>query len=93
MIAASMGGRTAIDVALAHPERVAALLLIGAGISGSPGVDVNPPEQERLFAAVEAAEEAGDLELLNRLEAWLWLDGAAAAEAGSEGRVANYSLP
>lgn len=92
VIAASMGGRTAIDVALAHPERVAALVLIGAGISGSLGVDVNPPEQERLFAAVEAAEEAGDLELLNRLEAWLWLDGAAAAEGRVGGEVRELFL-
>ena len=31
-----MGGQTAIDLTLAHPERVAGLLLIGTAIRGAP---------------------------------------------------------
>jgi len=36
VIACSMGGQTAVDLALAHPERVAGLLLIGTAIRGAP---------------------------------------------------------
>jgi pimeloyl-ACP methyl ester carboxylesterase len=94
VVAASMGGRTAIDLTLAHPDRVAALVLIGAAISGSPGVDADrvPPEQQRLLAAVDAAEAAHDLAEVNRLEAWLWLDGAAAPEGRVGGDVRELFL-
>jgi pimeloyl-ACP methyl ester carboxylesterase len=93
VIAASMGGRTAIDLALAHPGRVAALVLIGAVISGSPGAPgAPPPPQQRLLAAVDAAEAAHDLAELNRLEAWLWLDGAAAPEGRVDGDVRELFL-
>jgi len=92
VVAASMGGRTAIDLALAHADRVAALVLIGAAVSGSPGVDVEPPDQERLFVALEAAEAAQDLTEVNRLEAWLWLDGAAAPEGRVGGEVRELFL-
>jgi pimeloyl-ACP methyl ester carboxylesterase len=93
VIAASMGGRTAIDLALAHPDRVGALVLIGAAVSGSPGGDGEPPpEQQRLLDAVDAAESAHDLTELNRLEAWLWLDGAAAPEGRVGGDVRKLFL-
>src|SRR4051795_9000959 len=40
VVACSMGGRTAIDLALAHPDRVGALVLIGSGVRGAPWPDV-----------------------------------------------------
>ncbi len=36
VVACSMGGQTAVDLALAGPERVAALALIGTAIRGAP---------------------------------------------------------
>src|ERR1700694_5498714 len=36
VIACSMGGQTSIDLALAHPDRVAGLVLIGAAVRGAP---------------------------------------------------------
>lgn len=92
VVAASMGGRTAIDLALTHPNRVAALVLIGSAISGSPGSETYPADQERLVAAVDAAEESHDLAEVNRLEAWLWLDGAAAPEGRVGGDVRELFL-
>jgi pimeloyl-ACP methyl ester carboxylesterase len=94
VVAASMGGRTAIDLTLAHPDRVAALVLIGSAVSGSPGGDPDliPPEQQRLLAAVDAAEAVHDLAEVNRLEAWLWLDGAAAPEGRVSGEVRELFL-
>ena len=79
LVAASMGGRTAIDLALAHPERVSGLVLIGPAVSGAPEVD-DPPEAQAISDALDAADEAGDLDEVNRLEARLWLDGLPAPE-------------
>jgi pimeloyl-ACP methyl ester carboxylesterase len=66
LIGCSMGGSTAIDFTLVHPDRVAALVLAASGASGFEGT----PEQEAAWegwwnerdAPVEAAVEAGDLE-------------------------------
>lgn len=85
LVAASMGGRVALDFALTYPERVAGLVLIGSGVSGAPEGESPDGTVERLIADIEAAEAAGDVEEVNRLEAWLWLDGAGAPE----GRVAG----
>jgi len=79
LIAASMGGRTALDLTLLHPDRVRALVLIGPAVSGAPEPTYEP-EVLALDDEWEAAEERGDLEALNRLEARVWLDGPAAAE-------------
>jgi pimeloyl-ACP methyl ester carboxylesterase len=79
----SMGGRVALDLALARPDVVEALVLIGTAVRGAPDPAESSPTVDRLVAAIDAAEDAGDLEEVNRLEAHLWLDGPA----GPEGRV------
>lgn len=71
----SMGGRTALDLALTHPDRVTGLVLIGTAISGAPRPKVEPAA-ESILAEYEAAEEAEDVTLINRMEAHVWLDGA-----------------
>jgi 3-oxoadipate enol-lactonase len=66
LVGCSMGGATAIDFTLEHPERVTALVLVAAGPNGFEGT----PEQEAGWetwwterdAPVDAAVEAGDLE-------------------------------
>jgi pimeloyl-ACP methyl ester carboxylesterase len=75
----SMGGRLAIDFALAHPSRVSALVLVACSVSGAP-VDSNGPFEpvvQALVDRLEAAEARGDLATLNELEAQAWLDGPA----------------
>jgi pimeloyl-ACP methyl ester carboxylesterase len=85
LVGNSQGGRIALDLALVDPDRVAGLVLIAPAVSGAP--DPAPDELDaatrRLDVAIEAAEAAGDLGAVNRLEAHLWLDGPA----GPEGRV------
>ena len=83
VIASSMGGRDAVDLTLAYPDRVTGLVLIGTAIRGAPYPDLLEGPTAELNAKIEAAEAAGDLDEVNRLEAWMWLDGPAA----SEGRV------
>jgi pimeloyl-ACP methyl ester carboxylesterase len=83
VVAGSMGGAVALDLALAHPHRVRALVLIGSAVRGAPYPELTDPGTADLVARAEAVEEAEDWDELNRLEAWLWLDGPTA----DEGRV------
>ncbi len=85
LVGSSAGGRVAMDAALAYPERVAGLVLLAPAISGEPTDLEADPETERLNALMEASAAAGDLDEVNRLGAWLWLDGPA----GPEGRVSG----
>jgi len=84
IVACSMGGQAAIDLALAHPDRAAALILIGSAIRGAPYPEPQDPYMFELNERMEAADAAGDVDEVNRLDAWMWLDGPAA-----EGRVAG----
>jgi pimeloyl-ACP methyl ester carboxylesterase len=70
-VGCSMGGRTIIDFALEHLERVCALVLVGAAVSGFE-VGGDPPEQ---WEELVAADNAGDLERISELEVQIWVDG------------------
>ncbi len=83
LVGSSMGGALALDAAVAAPERVAGLVLIAPGVSGRGHEPTTDPGLLALWDAVEAADKAGDLAEVNRLEALIWLDGPA----GGEGRV------
>lgn len=87
LVGCSQGGRIAVDTALAHPDRVAALGLIASSISGAPLPDHYPADIQALRDQLEAAEAAGDLAAMNALEAHLWLDGPQS----SEGRVSGIT--
>lgn len=60
VIACSMGGQTAIDLALAHPDRVAGLVLIGAAVRGAPYPDIEEGPTAELNARIESADAAGE---------------------------------
>jgi pimeloyl-ACP methyl ester carboxylesterase len=82
VVGCSMGGRLAIDLTLDHPDRVSRLVLIGSGCRGAPDKtpDEYPESYKELGHAIDVAEEAGDVDTVNQLEAWLWLDGPTARE-------------
>ena len=79
LMGCSQGGRLAIDAALAHPDRVSALVLVACSISGAPEDSNGPFEAPigALVAQLEDAEARCDHEALNELEAQAWLDGPA----------------
>lgn len=71
LMGCSMGGRLAMDFALAQPTRARALIMVGSGPSGLE-LDIPTPP---LFAEAEAAYESGDLDRVAELEAQIWFDG------------------
>jgi pimeloyl-ACP methyl ester carboxylesterase len=79
-----MGGELALDLALRAPDRVAGLILLAPAVSGAPEPSLDPDTQ-RLSDLIDQALAAGDLDELNRLETWLWLDGPSSRE----GRVGD----
>jgi len=92
VVGASMGGRLAFDLALAHPDRVSALVLVGAGVRGRPELAPMTEAVRALSDAIDAAEDAGALDEVNRLEAHVWLDGPEAPEGRVTGPVRDLFL-
>lgn len=71
LVGTSLGGRTVLELALESPERVSALVLVGAGID-----DHEWSEEVEAFAAEEeAALGRGDLEAAVNANLRLWLAG------------------
>ena len=73
LVGASMGGRVALEVALAAPARASALVLVGSGL---PGHEWSAPVRE-YWAAEEAAIERGDLAAAAEVNVRFWVDGPA----------------
>jgi 3-oxoadipate enol-lactonase len=73
LIGSSMGGGVSLSFTVEHPQRVAALVLVGAGVGG---LEIADTPQEQVFAAQEAAAvEARDWAAVADLDVRLWVDG------------------
>ncbi len=75
LVGCSMGGGTSVDLALADPGRVAAMVLVCPGFSGYPW-----PDEPELDAELDALAQAGDLDGLAEVGLRMWV-GAGADEA------------
>src|ERR1700731_1234393 len=78
LVGVSMGGALALDVALQHSDRVSALVLVGAGVSGRQPSD----EFKALMNEVDALYERGliDQVIERELEIWLYGKGRTASD-------------
>lgn len=94
LMGCSQGGRLAIDAALAHPDRVRALVLVACSISGAPDDASGPfaPPLDALVAQLQAADARGDHQALNELEARAWLDGPAQPASRVSGALRELFL-
>jgi 3-oxoadipate enol-lactonase len=71
LVGTSLGGRVALELALESPERVSALVLVGAGIDGHEW----SPEVRAFGEEEESAIERGDLDAAVEANLRLWLAG------------------
>ncbi len=96
LVGNSMGGALALDLAIAAPGRVAALVLVAPAVSGGPEPDpvALDPATRAVVEDLEAADAAGDRDALNRAEVRLWLDGPGAPEGrvGGEARALALAM-
>jgi len=74
LVGCSMGGATAIDFTLQHPEMVTALVPVGAGVSG--WADWSPESAQSWAAAMDLVKK-GDLDGAFELSARYWIEGPA----------------
>jgi pimeloyl-ACP methyl ester carboxylesterase len=71
VVGTSLGGRVALEVALAAPDRVSALVLVGPGL---PGHEWSQAVRD-YGAAEDAAIGRGDLDAAAELNVRFWVDG------------------
>ena len=92
LVGCSQGARIAIDFALSHPGRAAGLFLVAPAVTGAPSPEAFPPAVEALLEMLEEAEEDEDLDRINLLEAWMWLDGPNSEEGRVGGALRELFL-
>jgi len=91
LVGCSMGGGLAIDYAIANPDRVAGMVLVGSALSGAPDFEL-PEELNPVLQAEELAREMGDMDMLNKVQAHEWLDGPTQQSGRVGGAVRELFL-
>jgi pimeloyl-ACP methyl ester carboxylesterase len=90
LVGNSRGGHIAIDTAIEHPDRVLAVVGVGAGMGG---FDHPPSEVERpLFDEYERIEsaETPDASAAADLAVRIWVDGPGQAEGRVQGPIRQH---
>ena len=79
LVGNSRGGQIAIDTAIEFPDRVVAIVGVGAGLGGFEGELT--PEEQAIFEQGERLESAAepDVEAIVNLDVRVWVDGPGQA--------------
>jgi pimeloyl-ACP methyl ester carboxylesterase len=91
LVGASAGGGLALDAAIVAPRRVAGLVVIGPAARGGPEPELDA-DTKRLDVLLDKAYAERAAEEINRLEAWLWLDGPGQPEGRVGGAARELAL-
>lgn len=76
LVGCSRGAAIALDAAIDHPDRVAALVWVCGGVNGHRPPDaIFDPAEIALFESMAAAEAEADWERVADLDVRLWVDG------------------
>jgi pimeloyl-ACP methyl ester carboxylesterase len=92
LVGCSQGGRFAVDFALAYPQRVAKLVLVAPAIGGAPQPEELPDDIDNLLQQAEQAEDQKHYDLVNRIEAHMWLDGPRSVDGRVQGSARDLFL-
>jgi pimeloyl-ACP methyl ester carboxylesterase len=90
LVGCSMGGATAIDFTLSHPERVWALVAVAPGLSGFEPTQEEEDWWDERDGPVQAAIDAGDIERAEELRLKIWAPLGTDDEAG--GRIRQIAF-
>jgi 3-oxoadipate enol-lactonase len=83
LIGCSMGGGIELDYALVHPEQVWGLVPVATGLGGFDATEEEEEWWAQRDAPIEAAIEAGDLELAQDLRLEIWAPLGTSDERGA----------
>lgn len=92
LVGSSMGGQIAVDAAMLRPALVSQLVLFAPAVSGAPEPEEFDPHMQQLIGMFQTAATAGDIAEMNRVVAWLWLDGPASPEGRVRGAPRELML-
>jgi pimeloyl-ACP methyl ester carboxylesterase len=83
IVGCSMGGGIEFDFALAHPERVWALVAVASALGGYEATEEEEEWDAQAYAPIEAAIESGDLDRALDLELGIWASLGTEDERGA----------
>jgi pimeloyl-ACP methyl ester carboxylesterase len=88
LVGCSRGGQQSLDFTLEEPDRVAGLVWVCGGVSGSS--HEGPPEQTAVFDRIEVLWQAKNWDALVDLETHVWADGPLQPEGRAPQAVREH---
>jgi len=79
LVGCSMGGATALDFALEHPEMVSGMVLVGSGVSGLNDPRHLSEDTKKYWTELIGLVQKGEVERALEMDAKYWIDGPSRA--------------